>query len=53
MKKTLVMKIPLVDPSAPLEQRITDICDVEHAAGYRLSAGVVINADLVLIFQLP
>ena len=55
--KTIVVRVPLVDtsiPPIPLEKRISDLCAVEDAAGYKLVGfTTVVGNDLLFIFQKP
>jgi hypothetical protein len=52
---TLVIRVPLVDtsiPPIPLEKRISDLCAVEDAVGYRLVGfTAIVGNDLLFIFQ--
>ncbi len=52
----IVTRLPLADPAmppVPLQKRLTDLCEVEHIAGYRLAAAFVVQFELILIFELP
>jgi hypothetical protein len=49
---TVVLRVPLADTgTAPLDQRIRDLCDVYWVGGYRLCSAVVAGDQMVLVFQ--
>lgn len=48
---TQTLRLPLIDPAAPLADRINALCDVQLAAAFRLAAVFVLGDQLYLIFQ--
>lgn len=55
MNPTLVIKLLVVDPNSSdtFTKRLTDVCDVQYAAGYRLVTMFPLGMDFMLVFQLP
>ena len=50
--RTLVRRILLVDPEGKdLDTRIEEICDIDLAAGFRLASSLILDGEVVLIFQ--
>lgn len=47
---TIVIRLAIIGPQ-PLDERITDECDVRWAAGYLLQAMTTVGDQLVLVFQ--
>lgn len=50
---TRVLRVPIVGQPTepPLDQRLTQLCDVQWVAGYRLAAAFLAGMDIVLVFQ--
>jgi len=48
---TQTLRLPLNDPTRPLDDRVNTLCDVELAAGFKLAATFVVGDQLFLIFQ--
>jgi len=48
---TIVTRLPIVDV-LPLNKRLTDLCEIEWIAGYRLASSFVVSNEIILIFQL-
>lgn len=51
--KTRVLRVPIagLPTEPPLDQRLTQLCDVQWVAGFRLAASFLAGMDIVLIFQ--
>lgn len=45
-----LVRLALVE-TAPLDQRVENLCNVYYAAGYRLAAMTVVGSDMLLLFQ--
>lgn len=50
---TNVIRVPIVDSTISLEQRIKDLCLTQAAAGYKLITFTTVGTDLLFIFQKP
>lgn len=48
---TQTLRLPLVDPTGSLDDRVNALCDVQLAAGFALVATFVYGTQLCLIFQ--
>lgn len=50
MNKTQVRRLEI---TTDVEQKIVQLCDTMHAAGYAVKASFTVGNQLVLIFQEP
>lgn len=55
MNPTLVIRFLVTDPNSndSFTKRLTDLCDVQYASGYRLITMFPLGMDFMLVFQLP
>lgn len=49
---TLLLHIPLSDPSKPFHVRVAELCDVQLAAGFRVASTFILGHDLFILFQI-